>query len=252
MRGVDFYGGGGGSGWYICEIILHNFTDIRDMGKRERAEKREIDRVTFVGFRLWGRALLSYPDELRLKIHDAVLRYVMSGEMPEDERVLLSIFTYIKETLDEARRQSEECRRKLSEAGRRGAAKTNGIKGKKQEEGLKPAVDVTKDDRLEGLKLEDRDREPLSDAVTRVFRYYNDVLERLCVNYTRLRDYTEDMRRSVVNIIDRYTLEKIGACIRKYAESEKLRELRVRGENHFRWLFEDLDHFDEIMFDLRP
>lgn len=73
----------------------------------------------------WAAALLEMPPELRLKINDAIFRYVLSGEEPTDPAVKFSMFPLIKAELDRNAEKYADVCEKRREAGRRGGKKGN-------------------------------------------------------------------------------------------------------------------------------
>lgn len=62
----------------------------KDKGVRKNA---------FLYYNDWAKEMLSLPDELRLKIDDAVKRFVLYGEEPSDPSVLYSMFTLMRSRL---------------------------------------------------------------------------------------------------------------------------------------------------------
>lgn len=50
------------------------------------------EKPNFLYYTDWAEQLLSFPADLRLKIDDAVKRYVLYGEEPTDRDVLYSMF----------------------------------------------------------------------------------------------------------------------------------------------------------------
>ena len=62
----------------------------KDKGVRKNA---------FLYYNDWAKEMLSLPDELRLKIDDAVKRFVLYREEPSDPSVLYSMFTLMRSRL---------------------------------------------------------------------------------------------------------------------------------------------------------
>ena len=58
------------------------------------------DRKSFVYYTDWAKELLNYPNDLRLKIDDAVKRYVLYGEEPTDREVIYSMFGLMRTQID--------------------------------------------------------------------------------------------------------------------------------------------------------
>lgn len=86
---------------------------------------------SFVYYLDWAEELLTLPDELRLKVDDAVKRYVLYGEEPTDREVIYSMFGLMRKQIDRDVAKWNEVRHKRSEAGRKGAEVTNGQKSAK-------------------------------------------------------------------------------------------------------------------------
>ena len=76
-------------------------------------------RTSFVYYTDWAKELLKYPDDLRLKIDDAVKRYVLYGEEPTDREVIYSMFGLMRTQLDRDDKKWTAIRNKRSEAGKR-------------------------------------------------------------------------------------------------------------------------------------
>ena len=55
---------------------------------------------SFVYYNDWAEGLLELPDELRLKIDDAVKRYVLYGEEPTDREIIYSMFGLMRKQID--------------------------------------------------------------------------------------------------------------------------------------------------------
>ena len=77
-------------------------------------------RKSFVYYNDWAEQLLTLPDELRLKIDDAVKRFVLYGEEPTDEQVLYSMFGLMRCQLQRDAQQYEAVCAKRAEAGSKG------------------------------------------------------------------------------------------------------------------------------------
>lgn len=77
-------------------------------------------RKSFVYYNDWAQQLLTLPDELRLKIDDAVKRFVLYGEEPTDEQVLYSMFGLMRCQLQRDAQQYEAVCAKRAEAGSKG------------------------------------------------------------------------------------------------------------------------------------
>ena len=97
-------------------------------------------RTSFVYYVDWARELLNYPDELRLKIDDAIKRYVLFGEEPTDAAVKFSVFGLIRGQIDRDFEKWQNIKKKRSEAGAKGAEAANA--GKSRQKSANPAVNV--------------------------------------------------------------------------------------------------------------
>ena len=63
------------------------------------SKDKEVRKNAFLYYNDWAKEMLSLPDELRLKIDDAVKRFVLYGEEPSDPSVLYSMFTLMRSRL---------------------------------------------------------------------------------------------------------------------------------------------------------
>ncbi|MBQ8153822.1 MAG: hypothetical protein IJ069_09115 [Prevotella sp.] len=57
-------------------------------------------RKSFLYYTDWAKQLLGLPERLRLKIDDAIKRYVLYGEEPTDKEVLYSMFSLMRSQID--------------------------------------------------------------------------------------------------------------------------------------------------------
>lgn len=92
---------------------------------------RKTTQRAYVYYFDWAEALLEMPADIRLKIDDAIKRYALYGEEPDDPAVKYSIFALIRPTLDRnSTEYSERCervRKARSEAGKLGNEKRWGM-----------------------------------------------------------------------------------------------------------------------------
>lgn len=58
------------------------------------------NRTCFLYYKDWAEALLTMPETLRLKIDDAIKRYVLYGEEPTDAEVIYSMFAIIRQRIE--------------------------------------------------------------------------------------------------------------------------------------------------------
>ena len=106
----------------------------------------ESKKSSFVYYLDWAEELLTLPSELRLKVDDAVKRYVLYGEEPTDREVIYSMFGLMRKQIDRDADKWNDIQVKRSEAGRRGAEVTNRQKsandGKCRQKSANSAVNV--------------------------------------------------------------------------------------------------------------
>ena len=72
----------------------------------------------FLYYTDWAEQLLTFPDDLRLKIDDAVKRYVLYGEEPTDREVIYSMFGLMREQIDRDRAKYRNTCQKNAENAR--------------------------------------------------------------------------------------------------------------------------------------
>ncbi len=89
------------------------------------------NKKSFVYYADWAEQTLALPDDLRLKVDDALKRYFLFGEEPTDREVLFSMFGLMKLQLDRDQRKWNDIRQKRSLAGAKGASVTNRQKSAK-------------------------------------------------------------------------------------------------------------------------
>ena len=73
---------------------------------------------SFVYYLDWAEQLLELPDELRLKIDDAIKRYVLYGEEPTDQVVQYSAFGLIRKQIDKDANRWNEIREKRTKSAK--------------------------------------------------------------------------------------------------------------------------------------
>ncbi|MBQ8221547.1 MAG: hypothetical protein IJZ31_10165 [Bacteroidaceae bacterium] len=132
---------------------------------------------SFVYYLDWAEELLTLPSELRLKVDDAVKRYVLYGEEPTDREVIYSMFGLMRKQIDRDADKWNDIRLKRSEAGRRGAEVTNRQKsandGKCRQKSANSAVNVNVNGNVssnEDIKKENykkKSEEPLTEEEQR-------------------------------------------------------------------------------------
>ena len=86
---------------------------------------KDSGKTSFVYYLEWADELLKLPEDLRLKIDDAIKRYVLYGEEPTDREVLYSMFGLMRKQIDRDAEKWNDIRCKRREAGAKGAAVTN-------------------------------------------------------------------------------------------------------------------------------
>ena len=86
--------------------------------------ERKSEHRAYVYYFDWAEALLGMPDDIRLKIDDAIKRYALYGEEPNDPAIKYSIFALIRQQMDRNRKEyAERCSKiseKRSSAGQKG------------------------------------------------------------------------------------------------------------------------------------
>ena len=97
---------------------------------------------SFVYYKDWADELAKLPDDLRLRIDDAVKRYVFYGEEPTDREVLYSMFALMRTQIDRDNDKWDAIRAKRSEAGNKGNEKRWGNRSQKSQKVANVAVDV--------------------------------------------------------------------------------------------------------------
>lgn len=89
--------------------------------------KPDNDRKAFLYYTDWAEAMLALPDDLRLKIDDAIKRYVLYGEEPDDSYVKYSMYSMMRIKIDkDTEAYAERCNaisEVRSEAGKKGNEK---------------------------------------------------------------------------------------------------------------------------------
>lgn len=128
---------------------------------------------SFVYYLDWAEELLTLPSELRLKVDDAVKRYVLYGEEPTDREVIYSMFGLMRKQIDRDAAKWNDIRVKRSEAGRRGAEVTNRQKsandGKCRQKSANSAVNVNVNGNVSSIEdiikenIIKKDAEPLTE-----------------------------------------------------------------------------------------
>ena len=80
-------------------------------------------KTSFVYYKDWAEELMKLPSDLRLRIDDAVKRYVFYGEEPTDREVLYSMFALMRTQIDRDAEKYERIRAVRSDAGNKGNLK---------------------------------------------------------------------------------------------------------------------------------
>lgn len=75
---------------------------------------------SFVFYNDWAETLLTLPDPLRLKVYDAIMRYALFGEEPNEAEVMYSLFPIIRKLLDkDAAKYQLKCEKNKSNIEKR-------------------------------------------------------------------------------------------------------------------------------------
>lgn len=89
--------------------------------------KRVTERPSYVYYLDWAEETLKFPDDLRLKIDDAIKRYVLYGEEPTDRAVVYSIFGLMRKQIDkDAERYNKKCEKNRENQLKRWEKQRNG------------------------------------------------------------------------------------------------------------------------------
>lgn len=108
----------------------------------------------FIYYDDWSSELLNLPDKLRLKIDDAVKRYVLYGEEPSDPEVLYSMFGLMRKVIDrDAAKYEDTCKKRRISGAKGGRAKStkskqmvaNGSKSKQELASVANLANINKD-----------------------------------------------------------------------------------------------------------
>lgn len=87
--------------------------------------KRDNDIKAFLYYTDWAEAMLSLPDDLRLKIDDAIKRYVLYGEEPDDNYIKYSMYSMMRMKIEKDTEAYAERCRAISEIRRDAGNKGN-------------------------------------------------------------------------------------------------------------------------------
>lgn len=89
--------------------------------------KRDNDIKAFLYYTDWAEAMLSLPDDLRLKIDDAIKRYVLYGEEPDDNYIKYSMYSMMRMKIEkDTEAYAKRCKaisEVRSDAGKKGNEK---------------------------------------------------------------------------------------------------------------------------------
>lgn len=84
------------------------------------ANTQQKEKPNFLYYTDWAEQLLSFPADLRLKIDDAVKRYVLYSEEPTDREVLYSMFGLMRAQIDRDRaKYADVCNKNSENANKR-------------------------------------------------------------------------------------------------------------------------------------
>lgn len=92
-----------------------------------------MERDNFVFFASWIDVLGDMTNEEKLEYLWSIIKYGLSGEMPETSRYVKGALTFVKRDIDTAQERYDAICERRREAGRKGAAKTNANRGKSQQ-----------------------------------------------------------------------------------------------------------------------
>lgn len=63
--------------------------------------KKDTKRKSFVFYIEWQEVLMEYPEEVRLEVYDAIIKYAASGTLSEQKPLAKMAFSFIKKQIDE-------------------------------------------------------------------------------------------------------------------------------------------------------
>lgn len=109
--------------------------------KKPREESAEgWDSIVF--YKSWAKILLNFPPDLRLKIHDAIDRYILTCELPAEPEVLYSPFAVFREQiLLDKEEYKKSCERNAANVSKRYQKDTDATT---EYDGIRPNTTVTK------------------------------------------------------------------------------------------------------------
>ena len=126
--------------------------------KKPREESAEgWDSIVF--YKSWAKILLNFPPDLRLKIHDAIDRYILTCELPAEPEVLYSPFAVFREQiLLDKEEYKKSCERNAANVSKRYQKDTDATT---EYDGIRPNTTVTKatDNDKDNDKDKDNDNE---------------------------------------------------------------------------------------------
>ncbi len=236
-------------------------------------EKEKGSKNSFIYYHDWAEELLKYPDDLRLKIDDAIKKYVLYGEEPTEREIIFSIFGIIRKQLDRNNEKWDSIKKKRAEAGRKGALKTNKIRwGCDEQKSAKSANDdfvqqksaksaVNGNDNVNGNdinnlesnkldsssplsgdssepeKIKKSSKKPEIDYVG-LANFFNSTLEKENSTIPRIQKITDRRRKYVDARCREYGKEAIMTVIQIAAKSDFLNGKNNKGwKVDFDWLF---------------
>lgn len=89
------------------------------------AEKK---RTSYIYYTDWAEQLLRLPETLRLRIDDAVKRYVLYGEEPTDKEVLYSMFGLMRTQIDrDSAKYRDKCSKNSNNVRKRWQGKSTNV-----------------------------------------------------------------------------------------------------------------------------
>ena len=63
--------------------------------------KKDTKRKSFVFYIEWQEVLMEYPEEVRLEVYDAIIKYAASETLSEQKPLAKMAFSFIKKQIDE-------------------------------------------------------------------------------------------------------------------------------------------------------
>lgn len=216
-----------------------------------------MEKQSFIYYYQWAEELLLLPDDLRLKIDDAVKRYVLYGEEPKDRDVIYSMFGIMRNQLEKDGKKWERIKNERSKAGVEGMKKRWG--DNKNNKNNKCYQDITKitnitvndnvnvnDNNKETLSIESTKKDGLSLVTPTRFDKFREVLKNGC-------PYIAAMPQQMTEAEFEKVLKLFGGDAKKMLDGLKALDNNKRATKNNRSVYQTVlswhrkGHFKEII-----